>query len=92
MDRNKVASELVRLAKELVGYRPYRTYSGDPKWIRAKYPGVADDGTTFKRGEEVLYWPRAQKGKQFMVGKKADQAWRDFQSEAADEEFLSGGY
>jgi hypothetical protein len=68
--------------------RRYRTVSGDPRWIRAKYPGVAQDGTPFKKGDEVLYWP---KGKVFMVGKEAEQAWREFESQAADEEFYNQG-
>lgn len=73
---------------EAYGYRGRGGYAGDPRWIRAKYPGTADDGTPFKKGEEVLYWPRT---KTFMVGKKAEQAWRDFQSQAADEDVYGGG-
>lgn len=74
--------------KEAYGYRGRGGYSGDPRWIRAKYPGKADDGTLFKKGEKVLYWPRT---KTFMVGRKAEQAWRQFQSEAADEDVYGGG-
>lgn len=59
--------------------------SGDPRWVRAKYPGVADDGTPFRKGEEVLYWPVT---KTFMVGKKAQDAWRRFESEIADEDMF----
>jgi len=72
-------------------YRSYKRYRGDPKWIKAKYPGTADDGTPFERGDRVLYWPRMPKVKNIMVGDRAEAAWAQFESEAADEEFLSGG-
>jgi len=90
MDREKMARRLLKLAKEILGgYRPYRTYSNDPRWIRAKYPGVAVDGTSFNKGDEVLYWPRTKK---IMVGKQAKEAWREFESLAADEEFYQQQY
>lgn len=59
---------------------------GDPYWIQAKYPGVSQDGTPFKKGERVLYYPR---NKVFLVGPKAEQAWRDFQAAVADEDFYN---
>jgi hypothetical protein len=71
------------------GYRPYRSQQGDPKWIVAKYPGTAADGTAFRRGEKVLYWPRT---KTIMVGRQAEDAWAKFESEAADEAAMSGHY
>lgn len=64
-------------------------YSGDPRWIKAKYPGVADDGTPFKKGEEVLYWPSSRT---FQVGAKAKAAYAKFQEEAADEAFYNREY
>lgn len=54
----------------------------DPVWIKAKYPGTDIDGKPFKKGDKVLYWPN---GKRFMQGPKAEQAWRDFQAQIADE-------
>jgi hypothetical protein len=88
MDKKKVASELVKLAKQLVsGYRSYNNYRGDPKWMKSKYPGVAIDGTPFEKGDKILYWPRMPKGKNVMVGEQAEKAWRQFESEAADEMF-----
>jgi len=54
----------------------------DPVWIKAKYPGVDIDGKPFKKGDKVLYWPN---GRKFMQGPKAEQAWRDFQAQIADE-------
>ena len=57
--------------------------AGDPRWIHARYPGKTSDGTAFKKGDLVLYWPRT---KTFMVGKKAEDAWRKFEGEAADED------
>lgn len=64
--------------KEAARYVP-----GDPRWITAKYPGQAQDGTKFNKGDLVLYWPRT---KTFMVGAKAEAAWRRFESEVEDEE------
>jgi len=88
MDNRRIAAQLVRLARHLLA-ADRNAVRGDPKWIRAKYPGVADDGTPFKRGDKVLYWPR---DKTFMVGKKAEQAWRDFQAQAADEAFMQSQF
>ena len=79
-----------RLAKELTAYRPYKSMRGDPGWMKSRYPGVSMDGTPFEKGDEILYWPRMPKGKNVMVGEQAEQAWKQFESEAADEEFMSG--
>lgn len=82
-------SRVIRLASMNSALRPLllpllrAAASGDPRWIQAKYPGVADDGSKFKRGDKVLYWP---KSKSFMVGARAEQAWRDFQAQVFDEE------
>lgn len=57
--------------------------SGDPRWIHAKYPGKTQDGKAFKKGDLVLYWPN---DRSFMVGDKAEAAWRKFESEVADED------
>lgn len=66
----------------------YRSFPRDPHWINAKYPGVGQDGTPFKAGEKVLYWPNT---KTVMVGKQAEEAWKRFEAEAADEA-MYGGY
>ena len=79
----------------------YKKYKGDPYWIRAKKDGVSGEqrlpeqkrfqkgGKRFKKGEEVLFWP---KGKVIMVAKQAEQAWREFQSQAADEDAYMSQY
>jgi hypothetical protein len=61
-----------------------RRFGADPKWITARYPGVASDGTPFKKGERVLYYPNT---KTFLAGAKAEAAWRKFEAEVADEAF-----
>jgi len=86
-------SELKAVIRECIeeialNERPYKSYYGDPVWIKAKYAGTADDGTPFKKGDEILWWPRT---KTVMVGKKAEKEYREFQSAAADEFFMSGG-
>ena len=63
--------------------RRSRSGGGDPRWMTAKYPGKASDGTPFRKGEEVLYYPLT---KTFMAGEKAKQAWREFMSAKGDEE------
>jgi hypothetical protein len=59
------------------------SYGGDPRWIHAKYPGKSRDGTAFKKGDLVLYWPS---DKSFDVGDKAETAWKRFESEVEDED------
>ena len=58
------------------------SYSGDPRWITAKYAGVDAHGKPFKKGEEVLYFPN---GKKFYTGAEAEKAWREFLSAKGDE-------
>jgi hypothetical protein len=58
-------------------------YGGDPYWMTAKRPGKAKDGTSIKKGDKILWWPST---KTAMVGKKAEQAWREFLSQKGDEE------
>lgn len=62
---------------------------GDPFWMDAKYPGRADDGSPVRKGDRILYWPRT---KTVMVGKKAEDAWRNFKAEAQDEDFYNARY
>jgi hypothetical protein len=89
----RIAQELVSISKLLsAGYRPYKNMRGDPMWMKSKYPGVAIDGTPFNKGDDVLYWPRMPKGKNIMVGEQADREWAQFESSAADEEFMSRDY
>jgi len=58
----------------------------DPVWIKARYPGTARDGTPFKKGDRVLYFPN---DKTFLVGAKAEQEWRDYEATIADEAFYN---
>ena len=79
----------------------YTRYKGDPVWMKSKYDGVSGEqrlpaqrrmrkgGVKFKKGDEILYFP---KGKVIMVGKEAEQAWRDFQAAAQDEDFYMSQY
>ena len=79
----------------------YNKYKDDPFWMKSKYDGVSGEqrlpvqrrmrkgGVKFKKGDEILYYP---KGKVIMVGKEAEQAWRDFQAAAQDEDFYMSQY
>ena len=81
--------------------KEYKRYKDDPFWMKSKYDGVSGEqrlpvqrrlrkgGIKFKKGDEILYYP---KGKVIMVGKEAEQAWRDFQSAAQDEDFYMSQY
>ena len=65
----------------------YNRYKDDPFWMKSKYDGVSGEqrlpvqrrlrkgGVKFKKGDEILYYP---KGKVILVGKEAEQAYRDF--------------
>tara|TARA_B100000676_G_C17862629_1_gene724198 strand:- start:363 stop:887 length:525 start_codon:yes stop_codon:yes gene_type:complete len=81
--------------------KEYKRYKDDPFWMKSKYDGVSGEqrlpvqrrlrkgGVKFKKGDEILYYP---KGKVIMVGKEAEQAWRDFQAAAQDEDFYMSQY
>ena len=36
----------------------YTRYTGDPYWKRAKTPGTGADGTPYRKGERVFFYPR----------------------------------
>lgn len=79
----------------------YNRYKDDPFWMKSKYDGVSGEqrlpvqrrlrkgGVKFKKGDEILYYP---KGKVIMVGKEAEQAYKDFQAAAQDEDFYMSQY
>ena len=79
----------------------YKRYKDDPFWMKSKYDGVSGEQrlpiqrrlrkgeVKFKKGDEILYYP---KGKVILVGKKAEQAYRDFQAAAHDEDFYMSQY
>lgn len=81
--------------------KEYKKYKDDPFWMKSKYDGVSGEqrlpvqrrlrkgGVKFKKGDEILYFP---KGKVILVGTEAEQAYRDFQSAAADEDFYMSQY
>ena len=81
--------------------KEYNKYKDDPFWMKSKYDGVSGEqrlpvqrrlrkgGVKFKKGDEILYYP---KGKVIMVGKEAEQAYRDFQAAAQDEDFYMSQY
>jgi hypothetical protein len=81
--------------------KEYNRYKDDPFWMKSKYDGVSGEqrlpvqrrlrkgGVKFKKGDEILYYP---KGKVILVGKEAEQAYRDFQAAAQDEDFYMSQY
>jgi hypothetical protein len=81
--------------------KEYKQYKDDPVWMKSKYDGVSGEQrlpvqrrlrkgeVNFKKGDEILYYP---KGKVILVGKKAEQAYRDFQAAAQDEDFYMSQY
>jgi len=81
--------------------KEYKQYKDDPFWMKSKYDGVSGEQrlpvqrrlrkgeVKFKKGDEILYYP---KGKVILVGKRAEQAYRDFQAAAQDEDFYMSQY
>lgn len=63
-------------------------YSQDPYWMTAKYAGKDKDGTPFKKGDRVFYYP---KGKVILAGKAAEQAAAEFQAAVDDERTYNQG-
>ncbi len=67
----------------------YKSYSGDPYWMTAKFPGVcAKTGEAFKKGDRVFYYPKERKA---YAGAAAEAAAQDFKTCAEAEEFYSSG-
>jgi len=65
-------------------------YRNDPRWITVKYPVKAHNGAVLiPAGARALYYPLT---KTFLVGDAAEEAWRRFESEAADEAFTTGNW
>lgn len=71
---------------ELGGQRGSR--GRDPYWMTAKYAGKAKDGTPFKKGDKVFYYPST---KTILAGDAADAAAAEFQGAVDDERFYNQG-
>jgi hypothetical protein len=81
-----VAYELVKVAKEVMGYGYHKTYGGDPYWLNLKYPGHCDKcHKPLARGERAYYYPRTRTmfGESCGHGQEAEQ---DFHSQVEMEE------
>lgn len=63
------------------------SYAGDPRWITAKYAGIDAQGTPFRKGEEVFYFPN---GRKIYAGAAGVEASKRFESERADEDVYNG--
>jgi hypothetical protein len=66
-------------------------YQGDPRWLTARFAGTCSRvGCTqaIKSGDQVFYYPQGRIALAKACG-HADDAARDFNSHAADED---GGY
>ncbi|MFA4971345.1 MAG: hypothetical protein WC683_01945 [bacterium] len=60
----------------------------DPYWITAKYAGKDAQGTPFKKGDRVFYYPH---DRSTLAGKAAEQAAREFQAAKDDERAYNMG-
>lgn len=56
--------------------------SKDPRWINSKFDGNDRNGTPYKKGERVFYYPLTRV---ILAGAAAEQAARDFAAAVADE-------
>ena len=59
----------------------------DPRWIRAREAGKDRDGTSYRKGEDVFYYPNTQT---ILAGKAADKASAEFDAARDDERFTGG--
>jgi len=66
-----------------------KRYSRDPYWTTAKFDSTTKDGQQVRRGDRIFYYPST---KTVLVGEKAEQAARDFQSAAFDESQMTGNW
>jgi Ni/Co efflux regulator RcnB len=80
---SKISNTLLDISKHLTEGNLREAASGDPRWITAKYPGKTSDGTAFKKGDLVLYYPNT---KTFLAGDKAKAEWRKFEMAVQDED------
>jgi hypothetical protein len=65
-------------------------YRNNPRWLMAKWPGhCAESDAPIKAGERAFYYPRERT---LYSGECAEQAARDFECAAADEQTWSGFY
>lgn len=88
-----VSEGFIRLdSLRVVGSKEGRSYySGDPRWITVKYRGVCADasGHPIAAGERGFYFPN---GKHLYCEDHGEAHARQFESERADEDFMSGSY
>jgi hypothetical protein len=69
-----------------------RSYSGDPHWITARYPGVCaarDCTQAIARGDRAFYYPNGRALYAAPCG-HADTNSRDFEACAFDEDMIGG--
>ena len=64
----------------------FRSYSNDPRWMTARYPGTDAKGSPFKAGDRVFYYPSS---KTVYAGENAEAAARDFEAQSFDEWMMS---
>ena len=81
-----IREEMQKIIKE------YTRYKGDPIWIKAKYSGTDMNGRQFKKGEDILYYPKSPKGKNIISGEKAKHAYKEFVAAAEDEDIYMSGH
>ena len=84
----KKVNEILAEAERLFEFGGRVGRNKDPFLMKSKYAGTDVNGRPFKKGEEVMYYPI---GKRILSGEAKDKAWREFQSQVADERAY-GGY
>lgn len=85
-----VASELLTTASKTAAAN---YYANDPRWIEARYSGVCMTcGATVRAGDRAWFWPSRAKRRQNSIecSTCGEVSERRFESEVADEEFMSG--
>jgi hypothetical protein len=62
-------------------------YSGDPRWITARFNSKCPCGHDIKKGERTFYYPRT---KAALCGKCGEKASAEFAAAAMDEALMTG--
>lgn len=73
-------------------YQPKTSYSGDPRWIIARFESKCSKcGKSVKRGEKIFYYPRTKSVFCDSPG-CGGNAERDFRNMCEQEDFYGGRY
>lgn len=65
------------------------SYSGDPRWMDARFPSKDASGNPVKKGDRIFYYPRT---KTVLTGAAAEKASAEFEAARFDESQMTGDW